>query len=197
MAMRPRALAAAVPTLLLLLLASPVHAANVTVTLSVNASITFPYDEPAFTLHSCAVSVPTGSDGGDVLDAAVTAGCIGNWSAIVDPTFGRLLHGITAAGASDSTDGRNEYSARFLCGAFPPPKPGGSILFASYGFAINGAAAATGIDGYTVAAGDSIEFHYIVDTCTNANSLAFIALGTWPESPVPLQGTAATDPGTL
>jgi len=191
-----RAAAASLPALLLVL-AAPVHASSVTVTLSVNASITFPYDEPAFTLHACSVSVPSGANAGDVLDAAVSAGCIGAWSSISDPTFGRFVHGITAAGNSDSTDGRNEYSARFLCGAFPPPNPGGSVLFSSYGFAVNGAAAATGIDGYTVAAGDAIQFHYIVDTCTNANSLAFVALGTWPESPVLLQGTAATDPGPL
>lgn len=183
--------------LAVLVLAAPARAASVTVTLSVNASVTFPYDEPAFTLHSCAVSVPAGSNGGDVLDAAVSAGCIAAWTSIADPTFGRFLHGVTAAGGTDSTDGRNEYTARFLCGAFPPPNPGGSALFASYAFAVNGAAAATGIDGYSAAAGDAIQFHYIVDSCSNANTLAFLAAGTWPESPVPLQGTRATDPGSL
>lgn len=177
--------------------AVPAHATgSLTATLEVNASVTFPYDEPAFTT-SCSVTVPEGSDAGDLLDAAVTSGCIAAWDAIADPNFGRFLHGITQAGSTESTDGRNEYTARFVCGAFPPPNPGGSLLFASWGFGVNDAAAPTGIDGYTVADGDAIQFHYIVDSCTNGNTLAFLFAGTWPTSPVLLEGTPATDPGSL
>src|SRR5688572_21662231 len=84
---------------------------SVTVALEVNASVTFPYDEPAFTA-SCSVTVASGANAGDVLDAAAASGCIDGWSSITDPTFGRFLHGIAEAGSTDSTDGRNEYSAR-------------------------------------------------------------------------------------
>jgi hypothetical protein len=192
--MKPFALAA-LP--LLLLACAPVGATDdVTVTLAVNASITFPYNEPAFTLAPCSVTVPAGSDGGDVLDAAAANGCIGNWTSINDATFGRFVHGITQAGSTAATDGRNEYSARFLCGAFTL-NPGGSLLFASWGFGLDGGAAPTGIDGYAAAAGDAIVFHYIVDTCANADALAFAFTGVWPTSPVLLQGDATTDPGTL
>jgi hypothetical protein len=192
-----RLAAASVLLLATALAAAPAHASGtVTVTLSVNASITFPYDEPAFTT-SCSVTVPDGSSAGDVLDAAATSGCIDGWTAITDPNFGRFLHGITQAGSAESTDGRNEYTARFVCGLFPPPNPGGSLLFASWGFGVDDAAAPTGIDGYTVADGDALQFHYIVDSCTNGNTLAFLLAGTWPTSPVLLEGSAATDPGTL
>jgi hypothetical protein len=179
------------------LAALPAHATGtVTVSLSVNASLTFPYDEPAF-VASCNVTVLDGSTAADVLDQAKADGCIADWSAIDDPTFGRFLHGITKAGSTESTDGRNEYTARFLCGLFPPPNPGGSLLFSAWGFGIDGAAAPTGIDGYTVADGDAIQFHYIVDTCTNADNLSFIVAGTWPTSPILLEGNADTEPGAL
>jgi hypothetical protein len=177
--------------------AGPAHATGtVTATLQVNASLTFPYDEPAFTT-SCSVTVPDGSSAGDLLDAAQDSGCIAGWTAIDDPNFGRFLHGITRANSTESTDGRNEYTARFVCGLFPPPNPGGSLLFASWGFGVNDAAAPTGIDGYTVADGDAVQFHYIVDSCTNANTLAFLLAGTWPTLPVLVEGTPDTDPGSL
>jgi hypothetical protein len=191
-----RTLALATLPLLLLAAAPATASGNVTVTLAVNASLTFPYDEPAFTLAPCSVSVPAGSNGGDVLDAAAANGCIGAWGFITDPTFGRFVHGITKANSTTSTDGRNEYSARFLCGA-STLHPGGSLLFASWGFGLNGGAAPTGIDGYAAAAGDALQFHYIVDTCANADSLAFAFTGLWPTLPVPVQGNAVTDPGTL
>src|ERR1044072_945821 len=112
-----RLAAASVLLLATALAAAPAHASGtVTVTLSVNASITFPYDEPAFTT-SCSVTVPDGSNAGDVLDAAAADGCIGDWTAITAPNFGRFLHGITQANSTESTDGRNEYTARFLRGA--------------------------------------------------------------------------------
>jgi hypothetical protein len=191
--MRPLALAA-LP--LLLLAAAPATASgSVTVTVAVDASLTFPYNEPAFTRALCFVTVPAGSHGGDVLDAAVASGCLGGWSFLTDATFGRLVHGITQAGSTTSTDGRNEYRARFLCGA--TSTLGGSLLFAAWGFGLNGAAAPTGIDGYTVSAGDALQFAYVVDTCTNANSLAYFTAGTWPTSPVLLAGNSLTDPGTL
>ncbi|HEX2066964.1 MAG TPA: hypothetical protein VHI93_09150 [Candidatus Thermoplasmatota archaeon] len=184
---------------LLLLAAAPAPSAattDVTVTLAVNASLTFPYDEPAFTLAPCSVTVPAGSDGGVVLDAAAASGCVGGWEAIDDPAFGRFVHGITQAGSADSTDGRNEYTARFLCGA-AAANPGGSLLFAAWGFGLNGAASSTGIDDYAAAAGDALVFHYIVDSCAVVGSLTFIFTGLWPTLPIPVEGDCRTDPGAL
>ena len=174
--------------------AVPVHASStVTVHLLVNGTVTYPFNEPAF-LALCDVEVAAGSDAGDVLDAAVADDCITDWDAVTHPELGRFLTGITKEGLTTSTDSRNVDTVRFVCGA--PNNVGGSRLYASWFFGVNGIGSLTGIDGYSAANNDVVSFHYVVDTCTFAASLVAAVGGIGPISPVPIQGDANSDPGT-
>lgn len=176
--------------LLLLALAVPTDATGTaTVTVGFDASVTFPYDEPAFT-SDCAVTVPTGSDGSAVLDAAVTAGCIDAWDFEAHPVFGAFVTGITGPGNTDSTDARGD--AGFVCNA---PTVSGDLFYSFWGIELNGGASPTGVDGYRAADGDSLRFEYVVDTCASALGLAYAFTGVGPTSPVPVGGTSDTDPG--
>lgn len=178
-----------------LIIAPPIQASStVTVALAINATATFPFNEPAFEA-SCEIEVAGGADAGDVLDAAAAEGCIAAWTSTTHPTFGRFLTGVTKTGTSISTDARNVDTTRFLCGTFPP-NPGGSILYASWFFGVNLLGSDTGIDGYSAAEDDRLEFHYVVDTCTFGLGLPAALAGRGPYSPVPLAGNPTTDPGT-
>lgn len=183
-----RAVASA--ALLLLALAAPTDATGTaTLTVGFDASLTFPFDEPAFT-SDCTVTVPAGSDGRDVLDAAVTAGCIDAWDFDTHPLFGAFLTGITGPGNADSTDARGD--AGFVCNA---PAVGGDLFYSFWGIEQDGGAAPTGIDGYSANDGDSLRFEYVVDTCASALGLGYAFTGVGPTSPVPLAGNDDTDPG--
>lgn len=173
---------------------TPVHAsATVTVHLLINGTVTYPFNEPAF-LAICDVEVDAGSDAGDVLDAAAADACIAGWASVMHSEFGRFLTGITKEGLSTSTDARNTDTVRFVCGA--PNNVGGSSLYSFWAFGVNGIGSLTGIDGYSAANNDVVSFHYIVDTCAFATSLAGAVGGIGPISPVPIAGDAGSDPGT-
>jgi len=176
--------------LLLLALAAPTDAtSSVTVTVGFDASVTFPFDEPAFT-SDCTVTVPSGSDGTDVLDAAVAAGCIDGWDFQTHPTFGTFVTGITGPGGADGTDARGD--AGFVCNA---PTVSGDLFYSFWGIELNGGASPTGVDGYGAADGDSLRFEYVVDTCASVLGLGYAFTGVGPTSPVPLAGDDDTDPG--
>lgn len=183
------------PAALALLVLPPAAQApppTVTVTLSVDASLTAPFTEPTFTV-SCSVTVAAGSKAAAVLDQAKADGCIGNWTSIdYGGSLGRYLTGITAAGSSDSTDARNAATIRYFCGALAS-HPGGALLYSFWGFAVGGNAPDVGIDSYTIADGDTVAFHYVVDACPPAAYITFLAVGTWPHSPLPLEGTPQSD----
>lgn len=181
---------------LLAFLATPVQAGDpITVHLTINASLTAPYDEPAFTA-SCDLQVADGADGSAVLDAAVAADCIGGWDFTTHPDFGRFLTGITKEGLTDSTDARDN-GVRFVCGAFPPPNPGGEPVYSFWGFGLNLGGSPTGLDDYEAADDDKVSFHYAFDTCVSATFLAFVVTGFMPTSPVPIAGNEDTDPDNL
>lgn len=192
---------------LLLATAMPASATTATVTLKVHASITFPFNEPAFTtdgLTTCSISVDAGDDAGDVLDQAVTNGCIDGWDYDL---FGssRFLTEIEGHGEGSPTHQRNTFTA-WPCMFDPIPPENGEIVASSWVFLVNGIAGtvgstvggtAVGIDGYSAASGDVLEFVYVVDTCAFANALAVGLTGVHVDSPVLLPGNALTDPGNL
>lgn len=144
---------------------------NVTVHVRIDASLTFPFAEPAF-VSECDVTVPEGANGSVVLNVA----CITDWAFVEFPCCGRFVTSITGPELSDPTDQRN----------LDDPCPG----FVGYwSFWINGALAATGIDGYTAQDGDLFEMDYAVDEgCTFALSLLAFFTNLDPDSPVPVSG---------
>lgn len=100
----------------------------VTVTLQVNAGIS---SAPAW--RDCGVTVPAGSNVGDVLDQAVADGCILAWSAAEFPGFGRYVTSI---------DHVTEAVATY------------------WAFRFNGEYSQTGIDATFVFGGETILFTY-------------------------------------
>lgn len=168
---------------------SPVHAASdVTVTLTINAAVTFPFDEPAFTT-TCTVTVPAASTADAVLDGA---SCIDGWSSIdYGGSLGRYVTGFQEADASDSTDAGNPDSIRFICGGLQA-NPGGAVLYSFWGFSVDRQAAGVGVDNHVVADGEELQFHYIVDACPSVAYQAYILAGTWPEAPAEFEGNAMT-----
>ena len=188
-----RLASAAVAVLLMISASLPVQATtDVTVTLTVKATITAPFNEPTFTTH-CSVTVPAGSSAADVLDQAVMDGCVADWDAIdYGGSLGRYLTGITKTSSSDSTDARNADTIRFVCGALAT-HPGGALLYSFWGFAVDGNAPSVGVDNYAVTSGEDVQFHYIVDACPSALYETFLLAGAWPESLIELQGNAMTE----
>lgn len=128
---------AAVATILALAL--PARAQNVTVYLSVNYS-GFASAQGQTVAGLCPVSVPANGNGGDVLDAAVSEGCITSWSWTTFPSVtGRFVTCISGVCA----------------GAHPP-----DALCWYWIIHENGPPADTGIDGYQAADGDSYAFSF-------------------------------------
>lgn len=99
------------------------------------SSITVTLDVDVFDSQykECQVSVPAGSDAGDVLDAAVAQGCILLWTYDTYPGFGRYVTCIDA-----------------ICGA----------VATFWAFYTNGGFSDLGIDAYPVQHGDVLRFNY-------------------------------------
>lgn len=97
------------------------------------ANVTLDLEALGVDYKACEVAVPVGSNGGDVLDAAVGAGCISSWS-YTDFGFGRFV---------DCIDG--------VCGT--------AATF--WEFSVNGVSASFGIDDYHAAPGDVVGFNYV------------------------------------
>lgn len=140
---------------------------TITVHLRIDASVTFPFNEPAY-VSECDVDLdPAFSSGGDVLDAA---SCVETWD-FVEFGFGRFVTEI------DGTRQRN----------LDNPCPG---IVGYWSFLVNGRYSDVGIDDYGASNGDGIEFDYTIDEgCLFPISLAsFFVTPVDPDSPVPLQG---------
>lgn len=167
---------------------------TVTVDLHVNASITLPYDEPAF-VATCPVTVQAGDTVQDVLDQAEQDACIQDWT-YTSFDFGRFVTSIHGPGEPVPTEGRDTDNVNFLCGA-PDGPIADPMFFSFWALFVNGEDPGVGINDHNVANGDQIEFAYIIDTCTFAYSLALFTTGPPPTSPVPLAGNENTDPDTL
>lgn len=144
----------------------------VTVHVRIDASLTAPFDEPAF-VATCDVAIPAASNGSVVLDAAA---CVDAWTFVEFPCCGRFVTSITGPGETDPTDQRNMDS----------PCPGAVGYWSLF---LGGASATVGIDGYAAADGDAFEFDYFIDEgCTFALTIASFFTNADPDSPVPIRG---------
>lgn len=147
---------ALIATLALLALAAPATAgpALVNVHFYSKAGVATPSLDATETLASCDLVVPRGSDGGNVLAAAVAAGCIDAWTSCVGD-YGRFVTSIDGVwGDGVGPDGGD--CAPSTNG--PALGTGMSTLF--WAIEHNGTAAPTGIDGYRAAEGDRYGFVY-------------------------------------
>ncbi|MHB8512649.1 MAG: hypothetical protein ACYDCC_10770 [Actinomycetota bacterium] len=103
-------------------------------------TLTFSVGEPATTaavFATCHVSVPAGSNGIAMLNAAVSTGCINSYDTLKDPTYGDFLLAV------DHIRGAHEAS---------------DVTY--WRTTVNGAGATVGIDGYHAALGDVYGFSY-------------------------------------
>ena len=87
---------------------------------------------------ACPVSVPAGSNGLTVLDAAVAKGCIVSYSKVDDPSFGAFVTCI------------NE-----VCGA-----PAEALYLTYWGLYVDGAESQVGVSSYGAENGDEMVFSY-------------------------------------
>jgi hypothetical protein len=112
--------------------AVPAHASDVTVSLAVSAGRYAP------TGAACALSVPAGATGVDVLDAAVAQHCVTSYDTVTYPGFGTFLTCLDE-----------------VCGN------GGTGTVGTYwNMYENGASTAYGVDGFSAADGDELGFAY-------------------------------------
>lgn len=128
MKIRSLALAAAVAAAV----ATPAHAANVTVSLALSAGRHAP------TGAACTLSVPAGADGVAVLDAAVAQGCLLSYDTVTYPGFGTFVTCL------------NE-----VCG-----HAGTGTVGTYWNMYENGASTWYGVDGFVADAGDELGFAY-------------------------------------
>lgn len=112
--------------------AVPVHAADVTVTFGVSAGRYAP------TGAACALSVPAGSDGVAVLDAAVARGCLVSYDTVTYPGFGTFVTCLNEVCGNDTTAGVGTY----------------------WNMYDNAVSTPYGVDGFTADPGDELVFTY-------------------------------------
>lgn len=111
------------------------------------------YDPAPATAH-CQLALPTGSDGGALLDAAQDEGCIDSWAA---------CQGGWSAECELGEDGQGD---RFVVEIDNLRAPGLTCLAFSAGVCdwwehrVNGQTASYGIDGYHAQDGDHVEWVY-------------------------------------
>ncbi|MHB8605512.1 MAG: DUF4430 domain-containing protein [Thermoplasmatota archaeon] len=117
--------------------AAPAHATG-TITVTLGVDYGNPLPDPVHAA-ACTLTVADGANGGDVLDAAVAAGCIRGWTPQSFAGFGRLVQCIDSVAGNQC---ENDAATTFWL------------------FSVNGAPTDCGIDGYHAAAGDSIDFAY-------------------------------------
>jgi hypothetical protein len=128
----PKRLFAAVTLAAGLGIAAPAQATNITVNFGLSAARHAP------TGVACPVSVPAGSDGVVVLEAAKTKHCIESYETVTHPTLGRYVQCIDR-----------------VCGA-----PGEALFLTYWAFYVNGQYSDVGVDLYQAAAGDEVVFAY-------------------------------------
>lgn len=138
---------------------------TITVHLRADASITFPFSEPAF-VATCDVVVPAGSTGLNVLESA---SCVDEITVKNFPCCGNYLSAVKGPNQNSPTDERLDKCVEWIVGV------------ASWWMVlVNGVPSNIGID-HPMADGDDFEVDYQVVDCT-----------TWSEpdvdSPVPLSG---------
>lgn len=115
-------------------LATPAHAADVTVGFALSVGTYAP------TGAACPVSVPAGADGIAVLDAAVARACITSYSTVTYPGFGTFVTCIDN-----------------VCG-----QPGTGTAGTYWNMYENGVSTGYGVDGFSAGAGDELGFAYRV-----------------------------------
>lgn len=120
----------------------PAQAAGpVTVTLDVSLA------DDAADYANCNVAVPVGADGFDVLDAAVTAGCIDSYDAIdFGGAYGRFLTCIDGICGQDAPTW-----------ALPVPV---AYIGTTWNFTIDDEFASVGLETYVAHAGDELGLTY-------------------------------------
>jgi hypothetical protein len=112
--------------------ATPARAASVSVSFGVSLVGYAP------TGAACPLTVPAGSDGVAVLDAAVDAGCITSYRSHSSPPFGEFVDCIDE-----------------VCGA-----PAEAMFLTYWKYWLNGAPASSGVSFYSAEAGDELVFSY-------------------------------------
>ena len=115
-------------------LATPAHAADVTVQFSVTVGAYAP------TGAACTLTVPAGADGLAVLNAAVARACITSYDTQTFPGFGTFVTCINN-----------------VCG-----QPGNGTIGTYWNMYENGVSTSYGVDGFTSNAGDELAFAYRV-----------------------------------
>lgn len=114
--------------------ATPAHAADVTVSLALSAGRHAP------TGSACTLTVPAGADGIAVLDAAVARACITSYQTVTYPGFGTFVTCVDS-----------------VCG-----QSGTGTVGTYWNMYENGVSTGYGVDGFTADAGDELGFAYQV-----------------------------------
>lgn len=113
-------------------LGGPASAAGVSITFTATGT-----NGSAETHAACLLTVSAGADGTDVLDAAVSQGCIGSYGTETDPQFGTFVTEIDGVQDGAGTLGLNCFFWVYF---------------------VNGTPATTGVDGYAAEHGDVVSW---------------------------------------